>query len=53
MPTVSELARVTTRDGAVWRACTGCGLLSAMAPEHVRCDNCKEPVRPARRGWSR
>ena len=53
MPKVSELARVTTPDGAVWRACTGCGLLAALAPELTRCDWCAVPLRPARRWWSR
>ncbi len=58
MPKVSELARVTTREGAVWRACESCGLLAALPPrdmalEPVRCDLCSIPLRPARRGWLR
>ena len=40
MPKVSEVARVTTRDGSVWRPCVGCGVLAAMAPEANRCDTC-------------
>jgi hypothetical protein len=40
MPTVSEVARVTTRDGAIWRTCAGCGALAAMAAEVDRCDPC-------------
>jgi hypothetical protein len=43
MPTVSELARVTTRDGAVWRACASCGLLAALPPNIDRCDACAPP----------
>lgn len=44
MPTVSEVARVTTRDGAVWRACTGCGVLAPLAPEMNRCEQCTNPT---------
>ncbi|GIH12474.1 hypothetical protein [Rugosimonospora africana] len=50
MPTVSELARVTTRDGAVWRACVCCGLLAPLAPDVDRCDGCATPTGQASRG---
>jgi len=52
MPKVTELARVTTRDGAVWRACVSCGLLAALPAELTHCDGCAVR-RPAGRGWSR
>jgi hypothetical protein len=44
MPTVSEAARITCRDGAIWRFCVSCGQLAAMAPEHTRCDPCTRPA---------
>jgi len=50
MPKVTELARVTTRGGAVWRACVSCGLLAALPGELTRCGACTVPPR---RGWSR
>jgi hypothetical protein len=61
MPKVSEVARITTRDGTIWRPCVTCGVLAAMAPENNRCDSCTDidaPARPkltgvVRRGWSR
>ena len=40
MPTLAEAARLTTRDGAVWRPCRCCGLLAAMPPEIDRCHAC-------------
>jgi hypothetical protein len=40
MPTVSETARATTRRGAVWRACRGCGTLAALPPDIDRCGEC-------------
>ena len=46
MPKVAELARVTSRDGAVWRTCAGCGWLVAIAPELDRCDICRAETRP-------
>ena len=52
MPKVTELARVTTRGGAVWRSCVSCELLAALAAELTRCDGCSVR-RPAGRGWSR
>ncbi len=36
----TEVARVTARDGAIWRTCVGCGVLSALAPEVDRCAVC-------------
>ena len=55
MPTVVDAARITARGGAVWRTCSGCGLLS---PTTDRCPGCLRPVTdvaPARRstGWDR
>jgi hypothetical protein len=40
MPTVVNAARVTTKDGAVWRHCDGCGLLVALPPEIFFCPAC-------------
>ncbi len=40
MPTVVNSARVTTRDGAVWINCDGCGVLVALPPELRRCPAC-------------
>ena len=40
MPKVSDAARVSTRQGAVWRVCPGCARLAAMAPEADRCETC-------------
>ncbi len=46
MPTVANAARVTCKDGAVWRVCASCGLLAAYAPEVYHCDDCQAaPVR--------
>jgi hypothetical protein len=42
MPTVVNAARVTTKDGAVWRTCDGCGLLVALPPEIRHCPTCTE-----------
>jgi hypothetical protein len=55
VPTVSEVARVTTRDGAIWRTCAGCGALAAMAAEVDRCDACLTgaPVVAGIAGWLR
>jgi hypothetical protein len=54
MPKVTDAARVTTREGSIWRECPGCGRLVAMAPEALLCDGCASsaPVRSAG-GWSR
>jgi hypothetical protein len=41
MPTVSNAARVTSKDGAVWRTCTGCGVLAALPPDIDRCAGCQ------------
>lgn len=40
MPTVNDAARITTRDGAVWRTCGGCGLLAALLPNTDKCPGC-------------
>ena len=40
MPTVSSAARVTARDGAVWRECVGCGLIAPLAPDVDHCKYC-------------
>ncbi len=40
MPKVIDAARVTTRDNAVWRTCSGCGQLAALAPDADRCPAC-------------
>ena len=50
MATLSDLARATTRNGAVWRTCTGCGTLAALSPDIDRCSSCRPstlPVGPA------
>jgi hypothetical protein len=45
VPTVANGARVTCKDGAVWRVCASCGRLAAYAPEVYHCDDCRaEPV---------
>ncbi len=48
MPTVSNAARATTKDGAVWRTCTTCGVLAALAPDVEQCTAC-QPTTAARR----
>jgi hypothetical protein len=46
MPKVVDAARVTSKDGAVWRECAGCGQLAALAPDVHHCEACNtEPVR--------
>src|SRR6266540_4160845 len=46
MPTVVNAARITTKDGAVWRECAGCGALAPLAPGVNHCPACQaEPVR--------
>ncbi len=46
MPTVVNAARITTKDGAVWRECAGCGALAPLAPNVNHCPACQaEPVR--------
>src|SRR5690242_16964071 len=46
MPKVVDAARVTTRDGAVWRECAGCGLLAPLAPDVQHCKDCTAaPIR--------
>jgi hypothetical protein len=46
VPTVTNVARATTKDGAVWRTCVGCGVLAALAPEIDRCNDCVPAPRP-------
>jgi hypothetical protein len=41
MPTVSDAARITSKDGAVWRTCGGCGTLAALPPNLERCAGCQ------------
>ena len=41
MPTVMQAARITTPAGSVWRACTGCGRLTAMPPGEIDCPGCR------------
>jgi hypothetical protein len=41
MPTVSNAARITSKDGAVWRTCTGCGALAALPPDIDLCAGCQ------------
>lgn len=40
MPRLYSAARITTREGAVWRHCSGCGELSALAPGDRVCPPC-------------
>ena len=55
MPTVNDAARITTRDGAVWRTCAGCGLLTALPTDVDKCPACDRPTatdaRPAPGVW--
>ena len=55
MPTVNDTARITTRDGAVWRTCAGCGLLAPMPADVDRYPACNRPASApadhAARGW--
>ncbi|GAA3335458.1 hypothetical protein GCM10020358_03860 [Amorphoplanes nipponensis] len=55
MPTVNDAARITTRDGAGWRTCGGCGLLAALPPAADQCPGCDRPTatdaRPAPDVW--
>lgn len=41
MPKLSDAARVSAPDGAVWRPCTGCGALAALTPDTERCPRCR------------
>jgi hypothetical protein len=41
MPTVSNAARITSRDGTIWRTCGGCGTLAALPPDVDRCATCQ------------
>ena len=55
MPTVMDAARITIRDNAVWRTCTGCTLLAPLTPDVDRCADCTNPapVDPAADAWRR
>jgi hypothetical protein len=57
MPKVVDAARVTTKDGAVWRHCTTCDTLAPLAPDAGHCPTCVpvpevEPE-PVDAGWER
>jgi hypothetical protein len=41
MPTVSNAARITSKDGAIWRTCGGCGALAALPPDINLCAGCR------------
>jgi hypothetical protein len=41
MPTVSNAARITSKDGTVWRTCGGCGALAALPPDVNLCPGCQ------------
>ncbi|GLW32970.1 hypothetical protein [Actinoplanes regularis] len=43
MPKVSDAARVTTKDKAIWRTCAGCELLKSLPPDVDRCAACADP----------
>jgi hypothetical protein len=43
-PKLVDPVRPCPNDTALWRTCTGCGRLSAMAPESERCDPCSVNV---------
>jgi hypothetical protein len=47
MPTVSNAARITSKDGAVWRTCGGCGTLAALPPDMDRCTTCQPNGQPS------
>jgi hypothetical protein len=55
MPKVSDAARATVKDGAVWRECPCCDQLRPLPPDVMLCDDCATPpTRPAGSGaWSR
>jgi hypothetical protein len=53
MPTVSNTARATIRDTAVWRTCPACDQLAAMAPDALFCDACAAKPDPHHEGsWT-
>lgn len=43
MAAVVSILRVTTRTRTVWRTCTGCTTLVALAPTETRCEACERP----------
>jgi hypothetical protein len=45
MPTVNDAARITSRQGSVWRYCAGCALFSPLPPDTASCSNCTRPFR--------
>ena len=53
MPTVSEAARATIRDNAVWRTCPTCAQLAAMPPDALFCDTCAHTATQREGAWTR
>ena len=60
MPKVVDTARVTTPKSAIWRTCSGCGLLKPLLPGADRCTGCDRTVsditaveQHALAGWER
>lgn len=55
MPKVSQAARATVKDGAVWRTCPTCQRLAAMAPDALFCDTCAATPNLSQRegSWTR
>jgi uncharacterized paraquat-inducible protein A len=51
MASLAGCVRVTTKHSAVWRSCVGCTQLAPLAPNEIRCRNCRTPAkrRPAGR----
>jgi hypothetical protein len=44
MAKVVDAARITSRDGTVWRTCSICGTLGALAPDIETCPACVVPA---------
>jgi hypothetical protein len=38
---LAEVARITSRHGALWRACVDCGLFAPLDPDAQRCQPCE------------
>lgn len=38
---LAACARLTSRQNAVWKACSVCGLLAPLAPDQARCADCE------------
>ena len=50
MASLASVVRITSRQSATWRTCTGCGRLAPLAPDATRCADCPPAtVRTARR----